>query len=233
MWSPTFATGLHIACATCEVVWAEVGLQFTFWASCSVTKPTNISLDELRRYASEVEAVPQFYPWYAIPAPHVWDTVDIVIVKDLQHPFVGHPNWPRFATVEQNLSHHCLADPALCTHRYFTSEPKTRLQSKECVSGKINPASDIFGALAVCDLHRTEVLELVNILQELTRDECWHHRGLRSVNAHAVHTLGTVKNVQSYTKARLGFCFIFIRLDSISPSVSLTFRGLSTFLGLF
>ncbi len=59
---------------------------------------------------------------------------------------------------------------------------------------KINPASHLLGALVVCDEQRAEVLEFVNILQGLTikqdslalltRDECWHHLGLRGVNAH-------------------------------------------------
>ncbi len=34
--------------------------------------------------------------------------------------------------------------------------------------GKLNPASDLFDVLHVCDEYRTEVLEFVNILQDLT-----------------------------------------------------------------
>ncbi len=53
---------------------------------------------------------------------------------------------------------------------------------KKCGTSKINPASDLFGALAVCDDNRAEVFEFVNILQWLAlkqdglallaRDEC-------------------------------------------------------------
>ncbi len=60
--------------------------------------------------------------------------------------------------------------------------------------GKIIPASDLFGALAVVDEHRIEVLELVNIPQWLfimqdglvlsTRYECCHHLGFRSATVH-------------------------------------------------
>ncbi len=60
---------------------------------------------------------------------------------------------------------------------------------------KINPASDLIGAQAVCYEHRTEVLELVNNLQRLTikqdglalhtRDEYLHYLGFRGINAHA------------------------------------------------
>ncbi len=77
---------------------------------------------------------------------------------------------------------YCLVDPTLCTQRYFTPRPKTGLQARECGTSKINPASYLFGALAVCDEHRAEVLEFVHILQGLTlkqdslalltRDEC-------------------------------------------------------------
>ncbi len=53
---------------------------------------------------------------------------------------------------------------------------------RECRPSKINPASDLPSALAVCSEHRAEVLEFVNIFQGLTirqdslalltRDEC-------------------------------------------------------------
>ncbi len=69
------------------------------------------------------------------------------------------------------------------------------MQARECGMSKINPASDLLGALAVCDEHRAEIPEFVHIIQGLTikqdslalltRDECWHHLGLRGVNAHA------------------------------------------------
>ncbi len=65
----------------------------------------------------------------------------------------------------------------------------------ECGTGKINPVSDLLGALAVCDEHRAQVIEFVNIIQGLAikrdglallaRDERCHHRGLRGVNAHS------------------------------------------------
>ncbi len=51
-----------------------------------------------------------------------------------------------------------MVDPALCAQRYFTPRPKTGLQARECGASKINPASDLLGALAVCDEHRDEVL---------------------------------------------------------------------------
>ncbi len=94
---------------------------------------------------------------------HVYNAADAVIGKDLQHPFVGHLCWPRFATVEKKQLHHGLVDPALFTQRYFTTRPKTGLQTRECTTGKFNPACDLFGALTVCDEDKTELLWLVNI----------------------------------------------------------------------
>ncbi len=56
------------------------------------------------------------------------------------------------------------------------------MQAIECGTSKINSASDLLGALAVCDEHRAEVLEFVDLplgltikqdsLALLTRDEC-------------------------------------------------------------
>ncbi len=53
---------------------------------------------------------------------------------------------------------------------------------RECGTCKVNPASDLFDAMAVCDEQRINVLELVNTLQWptikqdglalVTRDEC-------------------------------------------------------------
>ncbi len=63
---------------------------------------------------------------------------------------------------------HVLVDPVLCTQRYFTPRPKTGLQARECGAGKINPDSDLFGALAIFGEHRADVLEFVNILLGLT-----------------------------------------------------------------
>ncbi len=58
----------------------------------------------------------------------------------------------------------------------------TRLQVGACGTGKVYPDSNLFGALAVCDEHRIEVLEVVNIFQwltikqsslaQVTKDEC-------------------------------------------------------------
>ncbi len=45
---------------------------------------------------------------------------DAVIIKD-RHPFVGYSYCPRLVPVEQNQTHHCLVDPALCAQRYFTN----------------------------------------------------------------------------------------------------------------
>ncbi len=44
---------------------------------------------------------------------------------------------------------------------------KDRLQTRECGTSKIDPVSDFFGALVICDEHRAEVLEFVNFLQTL------------------------------------------------------------------
>ncbi len=65
----------------------------------------------------------------------------------------------------------------------------------ECGMGQINPASGLFGTLAVCDEHRIEALEFENIfywltikqdgLALLTGDECWHRLGLKRFNARA------------------------------------------------
>ncbi len=49
--------------------------------------------------------------------------------------------------------------------------PKAGLQVRECGTSKINPASDLLGALVVFDEHQAEVLEFVNIHQGLTIKE--------------------------------------------------------------
>ncbi len=79
--------------------------------------------------------------------PAAISSADAVVVKDRQHPFVGLSYWPRSATVEHNRAHHCLVDPALCTQRYFTPLPQIGLLTRECGTGKIDPASDLFGGL--------------------------------------------------------------------------------------
>ncbi len=71
------------------------------------------------------QAATQFLRWHTISALYV-------IAKDLQHPFVGYSYRPCLATVEQNRAHYCLVDAVLCTQRYFTPRPKTRLQAREC-----------------------------------------------------------------------------------------------------
>ncbi len=43
----------------------------------------------------------------------------------------------------------------------------TKNRARECETSKIKHASDLLGALAVCDKHRDEVLEFVNIFQGL------------------------------------------------------------------
>ncbi len=71
----------------------------TVWRSWRMTKPTRHSLVGLYRYAGEAEAVPKFSRWYAISMSNVYNAVDAVIAKYLQHPFVGHPYWIRLAAV--------------------------------------------------------------------------------------------------------------------------------------
>ncbi len=115
--------------------------------------------------------------------------------KNRQHHFVSCSYWLRLATVEQNRARHCLEHPTLCMRQYFRSRPKTRLLTRKCGTGKINPVSDLFGSLAVGDEYRAEVLEFVNTLQGLTirhdglalltRNECRYFLCLRSVNVYA------------------------------------------------
>ncbi len=50
---------------------------------------------------------------------------------------------------------------------------------------KINPASYLLGALAVCDEHRAEVLEFGNILQE--RDWDWGDAGTEALGVLITH----------------------------------------------
>ncbi len=66
-------------------------------------------------YSVAKPACPQFHSWYAISAIYLKNATDAIIVKDRQHPFVGHSHWLRFATVLQNRSRHCLVDPDHCT----------------------------------------------------------------------------------------------------------------------
>ncbi len=44
---------------------------------------------------------------------------------------------------------------------------------RECETGKVSHAFDLFCALAVCDGHQIEVLGFVNILQRLTIEQEW------------------------------------------------------------
>ncbi len=116
--------------------------------------------------------------------------IECPFFKDHQHPFVGHSHWPRSENVQQNRCRHCLVDPALCTQQYIMSRPKTGLQTRECRKSKINPASDLLGALNVCKEYRADVLEFVHIPQglaikhgspEMSANITWD---FRSVNAH-------------------------------------------------
>ncbi len=50
-------------------------------------------------------------------------------------------------------------DPVLCAQRYFTPRPKIGLQAREWRVGKINPAPNLAGVLAVCDEHQTEDID--------------------------------------------------------------------------
>ncbi len=65
-----------------------------------MTKPTELSLNELRRYTCKKKAATQFHGWHAISAPYVQNVADATIVKDRQYPFVGYSYWPILATVE-------------------------------------------------------------------------------------------------------------------------------------
>ncbi len=118
---------------------------------------------EQGRYTCKAEAAPQFHGWHTIYSPYAQNAADAVIVKDFHHPFVGYSYRPRVATVKQNQAHYCLVDPAFCTQRYFTPRPKTGLEARECGTGKTNRASDLLGALAICDKHRAEIREFSNI----------------------------------------------------------------------
>ncbi len=90
--------------------------------------------------------------------------------------------------------HHCLIDP--------------RLQARECQTDRISTVSDIFSALAICDEHRSEVLEFVKILQGLTikqeglalltRDRCRYDLGLRSASVHTDYS-GVADNSSKQT----------------------------------
>ncbi len=93
--------------------------QFTVGASCGITKPAEPSLHEQCRYTCKAEAAPQFHGWHTVSATFAWNAADAVIVKDLQHPFVGYSYRPRLATITQNRAHYCLVDPVLSTQRYF------------------------------------------------------------------------------------------------------------------
>ncbi len=46
--------------------------------------------------------------------------------------------------------------------RHFTPRPQTVLWGREYEAGTVNPVSDLFGALVVCDEHRADSLEFVN-----------------------------------------------------------------------
>ncbi len=100
--------------------------------------------------------------WYAISAPHVHHATDVVIVKDRQHPFTSGSFWSHLASVEQNQTHHCLVDPALCVQRYFMPQPKMGLHAKECgATNRINPASGHFDGLAISDYHLAKAFSVV------------------------------------------------------------------------
>ncbi len=63
-----------------------------------------------------------------------------------------------------HVSHHCLVDPAFIRNDISR---RTELQTRECGTGKIDPGSDLLSVLAASNENKTDVLELVNILQWL------------------------------------------------------------------
>ncbi len=98
------SAGLQFACATCELVWAEVGhWLFHRW-------------DVSQRGQTSGAAVPLlvFYFWAARV-----ECGGCCHCQRPSHPFVGFLYWPHFATIEQNRTHDCLVGPALCTLWYF------------------------------------------------------------------------------------------------------------------
>ncbi len=97
--------------------------------------------------------------------PHVKNAADAVIVR--QHSFICCSYRPHLATVEQNRAHHGPAHPVLFTQRYIASLPKTGLRARKCKARQTNPASNLFGTLAVYGEHLADVLEFVNILRGL------------------------------------------------------------------
>ncbi len=127
--------------------------QLTVETPSSVAKPGEPSLDELRRYVCKMEVASQFHRWYAISAFHMKNSVDAVIVRDHQHPFVCCSYWPRLATVDLN--------------RNARNDMSRHDQIQENRAGKVYPASDFFGALAVYGENPTEVLRFVNFLEGL------------------------------------------------------------------
>ncbi len=102
-----------------------------------MTEPTKPSLDELRRYASEAEAAPQFCRWYAISVSHVKDAASFSNTSNTlpSATRTGHASQPQ-SRIERTT--------VLCTPR-----PKAGLQTRKCGTGKINSVADFFGALAI------------------------------------------------------------------------------------
>ncbi len=72
----------------------EVSDDPTFMKYLCVAKLGELSLDELRRHTKVVETAPLFDTRYVIPEPQVLNAVDSAIVKNFQHPFIGHSHSP-------------------------------------------------------------------------------------------------------------------------------------------
>ncbi len=65
---------------------------------------------------------------------------------------VQNTHWSNELLVLSRIGHYA----GIFSNGLFRPRPKTGLKAGECGTYKVCPASDIFGALAVCDEHRAE-----------------------------------------------------------------------------
>ncbi len=134
-----------------------------------------------------MEALPQFCRWYAISTSHVYNVEDVFIIKDLQLGLAAF----RHHRTESITSLPGKPCPLYTT--IFHAATTDKIVDERMLTCKITPASDLFGALAVCDENKTELFNLVNILQWLAikqvgsllcfQSESMHRLGESAVDA--------------------------------------------------
>ncbi len=108
----------------------------------------------------------------------MYNVADVFIVKDLQ---LG------LATFRNHRTESITSLPGKPCSFYatiFHAATTDKIVDERMQTCKITPASDLFGALAVCDENKTELFNLVNILQWLAMKQVGSLLCFQSENMH-------------------------------------------------